>query len=620
MKDRLTQIKSPKDIKKLNFDQLKSLSDEIRKYLIETVSETGGHLSSNLGVVELTLGLHKVFDTPTDKIVWDVGHQSYVHKILTGRYDQMKTIRQYKGLSGFPKTSESVHDAFDVGHSSTSISVALGMAVARDMKNEKNSVIAVIGDGAMTAGMAYEALNNGANIESNFIVILNDNQMSISKNVGGMALYLDSIRTGEIYNEIKNESKRFLHRIPVVGDGMIRVAHGLKSGLKQIMIPGMLFEELGYKYLGPIDGHDIAQITTTLTQAKKIQGPVLIHMKTTKGKGYTHAEVNPTKFHGTKPFITHTGEALGDSVDKSLSDVMGESLVELAMNNDKIVAITAAMPEGTGLSQFAKRYPKRFFDVGIAEQHAVTFAAGLAISGLRPLVAIYSTFLQRAYDQLVHDVCIQKLPVVFAIDRAGIVGEDGETHQGIFDLSYLSHLPNMTVIAPSDGYELKAAMTFAMSYSSGPVAIRFPKGVHQEKDNQNDEVFHYGQSRYLQQGEKIAIVSVGSMKSLAAALIKEYENKGYHPTWVDLRFVKPLDEALFETLFESYEGVVILEENTLKGGVSSEVSRLKAIKQWQTPLFGFGLADKFIPHGCRDQLLIDAGLTVEEITRQLPWQ
>ena len=510
----LNNIDSPSDLKKLNKSELEHLAEEIRTFIIETTSQTGGHLSSNLGVVELTIALHYCFDSPTDKIIWDVGHQSYIHKILTGRKEQFDTLRKYKGLSGFPKMNETPHDAFNTGHSSTSISAALGFAMARDLNKEKNYILSVIGDGSLTGGMAFEALNNASRLKSNFIVILNDNSMSISKNVGGLSKYLASLRTEPFYTELKDEIQHILSRIPRIGDNVVNTVRKSKDSIKQLLVPGMVFEELGFTYLGPVDGHNLPNLIEIVNKAKRLKGPVLIHVKTVKGKGYAPAEKNPSKFHGINPFNIKSGR-LKDKIKKnSYSKVFGEKIVELASANDKIVAITAAMPEGTGLNLFSKLFPNRFFDVGIAEQHAVTFAAGLAASGYKPVFAVYSSFLQRSYDQIVHDVCLTKLPVVFAIDRAGLVGSDGETHQGVFDISFLMHIPNMTIICPKNKLDLEKSLEFACGATS-PVAIRYPRGSAYEELTEIQESYVCGKSEIIFKEKYIALLAVGSMIKVA---------------------------------------------------------------------------------------------------------
>ncbi len=599
----LPTINEPSDVKQLNILELKKLANEIRRFLIDVTSETGGHLSSNLGVVELTLALHKCFNSPDDKIIWDVGHQAYVHKILTGRRDQMSSIRQWNGLSGFPKRHESIHDCFDTGHSSTSISAGIGMAVARDLSKGEEFIIPVIGDGALTGGMAYEALNNGAHINKNFIIILNDNQMSIDRNVGGLALYLDRFRTGEFYNEVKNDIEVTLRKIPKVGNSIVKGVRGIKNGVKQLVVPGMLFEELGYTYLGPIDGHDIRQLITTFEQAKHVKGPVIIHTLTVKGKGYNPAELDPMTYHGVKPFNKRNGD-FHMSVDKpkpSYSEIVGSTITRLAKKDRKIVAVTAAMCSGTGLSSFSEQYPKRFFDVGIAEQHAVTFSAGLATQGYKPFFVVYSSFLQRAYDQVIHDVAIQKLPVVFCIDRAGIVGEDGETHQGLFDLSYLSHIPNMTVMAPKSGKELEAMLEFASTYNEGPIAIRYPKG----KDDHQflGAPIEYGQPEWIvQENSKALLIGVGHFYARLVDVQEKLKEEGYPCDFINLRFVNPIDAAFIEHCSKTYRRIYIFEENVKYGGVQSRIAQMLLDSSQNTKyelprVYGIGIDNQFVTHG-----------------------
>lgn len=612
------KINNPEDLKKLDENRLDYLAKEIREYLVNVVSETGGHLSSNLGVVELTIALHYIFNSPKDKLIWDVGHQSYVHKILTNRKDELKSIRQYNGLSGFPKKSESEHDVFETGHSSTSISAALGLAMARDINKEDNYIVSIIGDGALTGGMAFEALNNAANLKSNFIVILNDNQMSISKNVGGMALYLDSIRTKPAYMEIKEDVQKVLRKIPRFGEDVINAVRDVKDGIKQLFIPGMFFEELGFTYLGPIDGHNIKQLITTFNQAKRLDCPVLIHLKTIKGKGYKHAENNPSKFHGTKPFVSSSGKLKETSTNKSYSKYFGETLVNIAKDNSKVVAITAAMPEGTGLQDFAIKYKKRFFDVGIAEQHAVTFSAGLATSGLKPFVAIYSSFLQRAYDQLLHDICMQKLPVVFAIDRAGIVGQDGETHQGVYDISFLNHMPNMSIMAPKNGLELSMMVRYASDYYDGPIAIRYPRGSEAKNVaelNVNDIV--YGKSEIIINEENIAIICVGSTLSIGLDTHNKLKEVGINSSVINARFIKPIDKELIRDLAKSHKVIITMEENSYIGGYGSEVIRFINDEKISAIVKSYGIEDKFIQHGKRNILLDLCGLNSEKICEEI---
>lgn len=613
----LDQIKGPNDLKGLDTEQLNALSKELRKYLVEVVSEKGGHLSSNLGVVELTVALHYCFNSPVDKIIWDVGHQSYVHKILTGRKERLNTIRNLNGLSGFPKREESCHDAYDTGHSSTSISAALGFAKARDLYKKNNYVVSVIGDGALTGGLAFEALNNVANLDSNFIVILNDNQMSISENVGGISLYLDSIRTATIYNEVKEDVQKVLRKIPRYGEGFINAVRDVKDSIKQLFIPGMFFEEMGFTYLGPVDGHNIKQVITVLNQAKKMNGPTLVHINTVKGKGYKYAEAYPTKFHATKPFEKQSGNVKGTSEGKSYSQIFGDQLVDLAQENEKIVAITAAMPEGTGLKDFAKKFPHRFFDVGIAEQHAVTFAGGLAAAGLKPYIAIYSSFLQRAYDPIVHDICIQKLPVVFCIDRSGIVGEDGDTHQGIFDTSYLSHMPHMTLMAPKDGLELKEMLMLSAHYNEGPISIKYPRGSDLGVRLVAHQPLEFGKSEKILGGKGIAIISVGTLFEKAYEVALKLPGFGVSPTLVNARFIKPIDEALIRELTIDHEFIVVIEENVIAGGYGTEVLRVVNNCDKRPQVLICGIDDTFVRHGSREELLEECGLSEEKILAKI---
>lgn len=611
----LDSVKSPEDIKKLNNQQLEELAEELREFLIEKVSKTGGHLASNLGVVELTLALHHVFDTPKDKIVWDVGHQSYVHKILTGRHAQFDTLRQSGGISGFPKVKESPHDCFDTGHSSTSISAALGIAKARDIKQENYSVIAVIGDGALTGGMAFEALNDAGRSPNNLIVILNDNEMSISANVGGLSRYLSKIRTEPIYFKVKEDIDIILSKIPAIGKSAAKALDTVKGTIKYIIMPGVLFEELGFKYLGPINGHDIAGLKKVLSRAKKIKGPVLIHVCTQKGKGYSHAEENPHVFHGISPFEIETGEVKVNN-GMSYSDFFGSKLLEMAEKDKSIVAITAAMPQGTGLDRFSKQYPDRFFDVGIAEQHAVTFAAGLASNGLKPVFAVYSSFLQRAYDQILHDVAVQDLHVVFAIDRAGIVGEDGETHQGLFDLSYLSHIPNMTVMAPCDYNEFSAMMEYALMKHKGPVAIRYPRGKGAEKlaDSVN---ISFGQASLIREGKDASIIAAGNMVETAIKAAEELSKLNISAEVINARFIKPLDVKTIINSAQKTGKVFTLEDNTIIGGFGSSVLSLINSSGISAKVKMLGYPDKFIHHGSRSDLIKEFKLDTESIVKEI---
>lgn len=588
-------------VKEMTIQELNIFAGEIRKFLIEKVSKTGGHLASNLGVVELTISLYNVFDLDKDKIIWDVGHQSYVHKILTGRKDKFDTLRNYGGLSGFPKKEESKYDIFESGHSSTSISAGVGMARARDLKGENYDVISVIGDGALTGGMAFEALNDVGFKKTKMIIVLNDNQMSISKNVGGLSKYLNGIRIDPTYNRIKKEINSTLIKIPSLGKGMVNSIQKLKDGIKQAIVPGMLFEHMGIKYLGPIDGHDIKQLSKVLKLARQTDGPVIIHVITKKGKGYKFAEKEPHKFHGPGAFDPITGELCGSSKE-SYSKAFGEQIVKLARDNKNIVAITAAMPEGTGLESFSKEFNNRFFDVGIAEQHAVTMAAGMATQGLKPIFAVYSTFLQRAYDQVVHDVCLQKLPVIFAIDRAGIVGQDGETHQGVFDLSYLSHIPNMTIMAPKCISELKTMLTFAVKQEY-PIAIRYPRG----NDNPNVKMtsienLERGKWETLFHGGKIAFIATGKMVQ-NAILVREKLNKlGVEATVINACFIKPIDKKLILELVDKGYSIVTIEDNLIHGGLGSLVLEYVSTLEGEIKVINLGFNDEFITHGAVDTL------------------
>jgi 1-deoxy-D-xylulose-5-phosphate synthase len=604
----LETIGSPSDLKKLTFNQMGKLAEEIRVYLLEIISQTGGHLSPNLGVVELTIALHYVFDSPRDKIIWDVGHQSYVHKILTGRREEMKTLRQFKGLSGFPKVMESAHDCFETGHSSTSISAALGFALARDLKQEEHSVIAVIGDGALTGGMALEALNHAGQLGTRLIVVLNDNEMSITRNVGAMSAYLSRLRTDPFYHRSKEEIRDVLQRIPNIGPKMFKAAERFKGSVKYLLVSGMLFEELGFTYLGPIDGHDLRTLSRVLQRAKLLSGPVLLHVKTVKGKGYPPAERRPNKFHGIGSFDLKTGEPRPGKPQPTFTSVFGKTVLQMAEKHPELVAITAAMSEGTGLCEFSRKYPRRFFDVGIAEQHAVTLAAGLARSGRLPVVAIYSTFLQRAYDQIVHDVALQRLHVVFALDRAGIVGEDGETHQGILDLSYLRHIPGVTVMAPKDQSELAAMLKSSLQYD-GPVAVRYPRGAgpQTEVDYHLPEL-PFGKGELLRQGEDLAIFAVGTLVYQALEAAEILSREGKEAAVINCRFIKPLDEQLLVEWSERTKSVVTIEENVLAGGFGSAVLEMLADRGYRGKVARMGIDDCFLEHGAADLLRRKAGL------------
>lgn len=611
----IKRIKSPDDLKKLGNDKLPILAEELRQIIIEQVSSSGGHLASNLGVVELTIALHYVFDTPYDKIIWDVGHQSYSHKLLTGRFEKFQTLRKYKGLSGFPRIDESPFDAFGAGHSSTSISAATGIIEARDKKGEDFKVIAVIGDGAMTSGLAFEGLNHAGQLKKDLIVILNDNEMSISHNVGALSAYLNRILTGEIYQRFKKEIKSFLENIPRLGSPVSKMAHKAEETLKGLFLPGILFEELGFNYIGPIDGHNIEQLIETFRRVKTVNEPVLIHAITKKGKGYNFSEKDPSIFHGIGPFDMDTGLITSVKASLTFSEVFGRTLTEIAGKDDRIVAITAAMREGTGLDCFAEKYPERFYDVGIAEPHAVTFAAGLATQGLKPVVTIYSTFLQRSYDEIVHDVCLQKLPVVFAIDRAGIVGEDGATHQGLFDISYLRHIPNLVFLAPKDGDELKAMLEFAIKHN-GPSAIRYPRGKTSQQSavsNQRSEL-EMGKAEILMDGDDIVIIAVGNTVQPALKTAEMLRKDGISACVVNARFIKPLDIELIISLAQHTKRLITVEENVLAGGFGSAVMEcLNDAGITDVQIKRIGINDEFVEHGSQSILRKKYGLDEEGI-------
>lgn len=592
----LELINGPEDIKKLTGKELDILRQEIRDFLIGKISRTGGHLASNLGVVELTMAIYLVFDLPKDKIIWDVGHQSYTHKILSGRKGEFDDLRQYGGMSGFTKRKESPCDAFDTGHSSTSISAGLGLAQARDVSGEDHFVVSVIGDGALTGGMAYEALNNAARIKKNFIIILNDNNMSISENVGGMSRYLNGIRTGDGYLDLKKYVTNVLSRIPVIGDELIDKISRTKNGIKQLLIPGMLFENMGITYLGPVDGHDVKALSRALKEAKKLDHAVLVHVITKKGKGYEPAEKNPARFHGVEPFDVVTGESKKEKKYPSYTDVFSRTICQLAEKDPKITAVTAAMPDGTGLKRFSRLYPDRFFDVGIAEEHAVTSAAGMAAGGLKPVVAVYSSFLQRGFDQILHDVCIQNLPVVFAVDRAGLVGSDGETHQGIFDLSFLSAIPNMSIFAPKNMWELKAGLEFAVSFG-GPFAIRYPRGEAYRGLKEFHAPVEYGRGEILYEEKDIALLAVGSMVSTGEHVREKLKAEGWNCTLANGRFVKPFDEELVDRLAKNHWLVVTMEENVLQGGYGLMVTRYIHEHYPHVKVMNIAIPDGYVEHG-----------------------
>lgn len=612
----LEQIKKENDIKKLKPEQLPELAQEIREFLIEKTSKSGGHLASNLGVVELTIAMHRVFDLPKDKIIWDVGHQSYTHKILTGRQNQFDTLRKYGGMSGFPKRKESNCDAFDTGHSSTSISAGLGYVRARDLQGEDYSVISVIGDGSLTGGMAYEALNNAAQLRTNFIIVLNDNHMSISENVGGMSQYLARLRTADFYTGLKRGVTSTLEKVPVVGEGMIERIRKTKSSIKQLVVPGMFFEDMGITYLGPVPGHNIRALCRVLNEAKKIEGPVLLHVLTKKGKGYEPAESAPDKFHGIAPFDIATGEVISGKKKDSYTDIFGKVLCDEAKRNKKIVAITAAMADGTGLARFKRLYPSRFYDVGIAEEHAVTFAAGLAAGGMKPVFAVYSSFLQRAYDQMIHDVCLQNLPVVFAVDRAGLVGSDGETHQGIFDLSYLSSIPNMVVMSPKHRWELADMVRFALDYD-GPIAVRYPRGSAYDRYEEYRQPIELGKSEMIHEEKDIAIFSIGHMFEEAVKVYENLKEKGYHCSLVNGRFVKPFDEDMIEKLAKNHRMIAVVEENVKSGACSEKVLECAAKKNLDVKVLPLTLPDQYVEHGSIDVLRKETGIDAESLTEKI---
>ena len=615
----LEKIKEANDVKQLSLSECEQLAQEIRDFLIRSLSETGGHLASNLGVVELTIALHRFLHFPEDKLVWDVGHQAYTHKILTGRKEQFATLRKTGGLSGFPKRKESDCDAFDTGHSSTSISAGLGLVQARDLKGENYQVVSVIGDGALTGGMAYEALNNAAELKKNFIIILNDNEMSITRNVGGMSSYLDHIRMAAPYTEFKMGVTNALKKIPKVGDGMVDALHKTKSSIKQLVIPGMLFENMGLTYLGPVDGHDMRQLGKVLQEAKRKQGPVLIHVLTEKGRGYEPAMRHPARFHGAAPYEIETGLPKSKG-NPSYTDIFSTVMRKFGDREPDVVAVSAAMVPGTGLKRFGNMFPDRLFDVGIAEEHAVTFAAGLALGGLRPVVAIYSSFLQRAIDQILHDVCMQNLPVVFAVDRAGLVGSDGETHHGCFDLSYLSMMPNMTVMAPKNKWELSDMMKFAIR-QNGPVAIRYPRGEAYTGLEEYRAPIEMGKAEVLEKGKEIAILAVGNMVRTAVQVTENLRKKGYEPTLVNMRFVKPLDTELLDIIKEDHSLIVTMEENVKSGGFGEQVMTYYGSKMHGPAVRIVAIEDRFVPHGSVEDLMRQQQMDSDSVTeRVLQWQ
>ncbi len=611
----LERIQKENDIKELSDEELKILSSEIREFLIEKISVTGGHLASNLGVIELTMALHLFLDFPKDKLIWDVGHQSYTHKILTGRREGFDELRKYGGMSGFPKRKESDCDCFDTGHSSTSISAGLGYAHAREIAGDDYKVISVIGDGALTGGMAFEALNNAAQLKSNFIIVLNDNNMSISENVGGMSSYLSGFRTADAYRDLKIGVTNSLNKIPVYGDKVVEKIRRTKSGIKQLFIPGMLFEEMGIIYLGPVDGNDIKGILRLLREAANIDGPVIVHVKSHKGAGYSPAERHPARFHGTEPFEIETGLPKNPRIKANYTDVFSTVMRKLGDRNDKVVAITAAMADGTGLKRFRNMFPERFFDVGIAEEHAVTFAAGMAAAGLTPIFAVYSSFLQRAYDQILHDVCIQNLPVIFAIDRAGLVGSDGETHQGIFDISYLSTIPNMTIMAPKNKWELSDMIKYAVDFQ-GPIAIRYPRGEAYDGLKEYREPVVYKKSEWIYKESEILLLALGSMVKTGEAVRDALKRQGYACSLVNARFAKPLDEEMLLEVTKDHKLVVTMEENVISGGFGEHVLRFYNENNDPVSVLNIAIPDEYVEHGNVDILRHEVGIDADTIVER----
>lgn len=614
----LEYIDKPEQLHTLNIDQLEQLAGELREYIIKTVSQTGGHLAPSLGAVELTLALYSTFHLPVDKVVWDVGHQAYAHKILTGRREQFKKLRQKGGITGFPCRKESAYDAFGVGHASTSISGALGMAAARDILGRGEHIIAVIGDGAMTGGEAFEALNHAGDLKKNLIVVLNDNGMSIDCNVGAMSEYLSKIRVAPQYRQVKEDLKGFLRSIPHIGDTVVKTAEYLKDGMRAVLVPGEIFEEMGFVYVGPIDGHNISAMKDVFERVRLIDGPVLVHVHTKKGKGYLPAELQPDKFHGVGKFDIPSGKVIKASgKPPTYTSVFSDAIVTLAEKNTSIAAITAAMPEGTGLKRFSELYPERYFDVGIAEEHAVTLAAGMATAGIHPVVAIYSSFAQRSYDQLMHDVCLQNLPVTLCLDRAGLVGADGATHHGAFDLSYLRTMPGMVIMAPKDENELRNMLYTAVNYE-GPAAVRYPRGegigVPLDEDFTELEI---GRAEIVRDGGSIAILAVGTMVSAACKTAELLLKRGINCTVVNMRFIKPLDKECILQMAYKMEAIVTMEENVLNGGFGSAVVELLADEGRSIPVLRFGIPDEFIEQGTQSELREQCGLTPEQMTEKI---
>ena len=612
----LDQIKDVGDIKKLNEEELETLRVEIRQFLVESIAQTGGHLASNLGVVELTMALHLSFDPAVDKIIWDVGHQSYTHKILTGRKDGFATLREYGGMSGFPNTRESETDGFNTGHSSTSISVGLGLAEAREITGEHYHVISVIGDGALTGGMAFEALNNASRLKSNYIIVLNDNQMSISENVGGLNRYLSNFRTADAYMDLKDGVIQSLSKIPVYGERMVKKIRNAKSGIKQLFVPGMFFEEMGLMYLGPVDGSNMKQLCKTFSEAKRVRGPVIVHVLTHKGEGYGPAERHPARFHGTAPFDIDTGVPLSKQSKAHYTDVFSTVMKKMGEREPKLVAITAAMEMGTGLKRFHNLYPDHFFDVGIAEEHAVTFAAGMAKAGLKPVFAVYSSFLQRAYDQILHDVCLQNLPVVFAVDRAGLVGKDGATHQGIYDLSYLSSIPNLTIMAPKNKWELSDMLKFAIA-AEYPVAIRYPRGNACDLWKEQRAPIVRGESELLCEGDDVALFAIGAMVEIAWNVKEKLSDRGISATVVNARFMTPLDERAILLAAKKYPLIVTLEENVASGGFGEHVAALLETRNQSVKFLPVAIENRYVEHGDVERLRKVLGIDADTITEKI---
>ena len=612
----LDKIQGPNDVKELKEQELPVLADEIRQFIIDKVSDNGGHLASNLGVVELTIALHRCLNFPQDKLIWDVGHQSYTHKILTGRKKGFDSLRKYHGMSGFPKRDESNCDAFDTGHSSTSLSAGLGMVCARELKKDKYTVVSVIGDGSLTGGLAFEALNNAASLKSNYIMILNDNHMSISENVGGLSHYLAGVRTAKGYTNFKKNVKASLSKMNAIGEELERNIRRAKSMLKQVFIPGMFFEDMGITYLGPIDGHNIEALTEVIEDAKQVEGAVLIHVITEKGKGYEPAQLHPESYHGVGPFIKKNGMAKKPKEEATYTDIFAKTICELAQTHEKLVTITAAMKDGCGLKGFAKRFPDRFFDVGIAEEHAVTFACGLAAGGFHPFFVVYSSFLQRGYDQILHDMCMQNLPVTLMLDRAGLVGNDGETHQGVFDLSYLTMIPNMTVFAPKNRYEFQDAIAFAADFEA-PMAIRYPKTDAVRVLKEYREPIKLGKSEWIRRGSRVALLAIGTMVETAMEVEELLAKDGIDATVVNLRFAKPLDYEMLDEVLDYHRLIVTMEENVLSGGVGEHICRYVELHSTGVRVIACGIPDKFIHQGSIKELLEETGLDAQSIYQKI---